>query len=303
MNDGVLFTLCPFILPMRGICPMNPDTELNMMDNELAPQLLNKEEAGSSTAADLLPWQDWDAIGIGWDVRGWQGKAQAVALVGWRREEESLHWLGVSPLFRLSSRSAPDIHSLLMPLLKDKSRVETLLRHPRLALGIDAPLAFPRAFTALLRGEDISISIPEREIDNPYAYRDCERWIHAHYRKKPLSASFDRLGNNATLALAMLPALAPLQLVPRQRSAAPRALLEVYPALAKQGGKRACAGHGIHALLPEALQPGTDQYDAALCALMALQYAAGDKVKALPPLQAPPADFPLDEGWMYHFVP
>ena len=172
-----------------------------------------------------------------------------------------------------------------------------------LAIGIDAPLAFPRAFCALLAGQGAAVPVPEREIDNPYAYRDCERWIHERYGKKPLSASFDRLGNNASLALVMVAALAPLVRVPQQAPVAARALLEVYPALAKQGGKRACAEPGIHALLPETLQPGTDQYDAALCALMALQYAAGDKVKALPPLQAPPADFPRDEGWIYHFVP
>ncbi len=282
---------------------MSPNTERNIMDNEGESVASHGDEHHSHLAPDMLPWHHWDAIGIGWDVRGWQGKAQAVALAGWRREDDSLHWLGVSPLFRLSSRGAADIFSLLMPLLKSKARCDELLSHPRFALGMDAPLAFPRGFTALLRGEVQQIAIPAREIDNPYAYRDCERWLHERYGKKPLSASFDRLGNNATLALAMAPALTPLQRVPQQVPAAPRALLEVYPALAKQGGRASCARPEIHLLLPKTLQPGTDQYDAALCALMALQYAAGDKVKALPPLQGPPADFPLDEGWIYHFVP
>ena len=43
--------------------------------------------------------------------------------------------------------------------------------------------------------------------------------------------------HNATLALAMLPRLADLQLVPKQQPQADRAVLEVYPALAKVGGK------------------------------------------------------------------
>ncbi|MCV5480433.1 hypothetical protein OFN48_34325, partial [Escherichia coli] len=72
---------------------------------------------------------------------------------------------------------------------------------PQLALGIDAPLAFPRALRDLLNGQPHSCAVPEREIDNPYAYRDCERWLYQQYGKKPLSATFDRLGNNATLAL------------------------------------------------------------------------------------------------------
>ena len=49
-----------------------------------------------------------DAIGIGWDVRGWQGNAQVVAVVGWQARTQQLHWLGVSPLFRLSSSGSRD---------------------------------------------------------------------------------------------------------------------------------------------------------------------------------------------------
>lgn len=82
-----------------------------------------------------------------------------------------------------------------------------VLACPRLALGIDAPLAFPRALGNLLAGRGVECAVPQREIDNPYAYRDCERWLHQQYGKKPLSATFDRLGNNATLALSMLPRL------------------------------------------------------------------------------------------------
>lgn len=61
------------------------------------------------------------AIGIGWDVRGWQGSAQAVAVVGWQAESNRLHWLGVSPLFRLSSRVAPDLAALLRPALQNEA--------------------------------------------------------------------------------------------------------------------------------------------------------------------------------------
>ncbi|MGU5769062.1 DUF429 domain-containing protein [Aeromonas sp. YN13HZO-058] len=242
------------------------------------------------------------AIGIGWDVRGWQGSAQAVAVVGWLADTNSLHWLGVSPLFRLSSRVAPDLAALLRPALQDEAVLEQVEACPYLALGIDAPLAFPRALRDLLNGQPLSCVVPEREIDNPYAYRDCERWLYQQYGKKPLSATFDRLGNNATLALSMLPQLSDLQLVPKGQEQASRAVLEVYPALAKVGGKASPARPELAALLPEDLLVGTDRYDAALCALMALQYAAGGKVTVLPTLVQPPSDMPRDEGWVYHFA-
>ncbi|MFC5707192.1 DUF429 domain-containing protein [Aeromonas eucrenophila] len=243
-----------------------------------------------------------DAIGIGWDVRGWQGNAQAVAVVGWQAREQRLCWLGVSPLFRLSSRVAPDLDALLRPALQDEIGLMQVLACPQLALGIDAPLAFPRAFAELLAGRGAPCAVPQREIDNPYAYRDCERWLHQQYGKKPLSATFDRLGNNATLALSMLPRLADLQLVPSRTLEADRAVLEVYPALAKVAGKASMARGEIADQLPSDLVPGTDRYDAALCALMALQYAAKGAVTSLPPLVSAPADFPLDEGWVYHFA-
>lgn len=159
---------------------------------------------------------------------------------------------------------------------------------------------FPVPSASCWRG--VECAVPQREIDNPYAYRDCERWLHQQYGKKPLSATFDRLGNNATLALSMLPRLGDLLLVPRQQPHADRAVLEVYPALAKVAGKASPARAEIVASLPPDVVAGTDRYDAALCALMALQYAAGGAVVSLPDLVSAPSDFPLDEGWVYHFA-
>ncbi|MEJ6114491.1 DUF429 domain-containing protein [Aeromonas salmonicida] len=249
-----------------------------------------------------MTMEHMDAIGIGWDVRGWQGNAQAVAVVGWQAREPRLHWFGVSPLFRLSSRVAPDLDALLRPALQDEMSLMQVLACPQLALGIDAPLAFPRALGDLLAGRATECAVPQREIDNPYAYRDCERWLHRQYGKKPLSATFDRLGNNATLALSMLPRLGDLQLVPKLQSQADRAVLEVYPALAKVGGKASAVRAELQPHLPAELATGTDRYDAAICALMALQYAAKGTVSLLPPLIQAPADMVLDEGWVYHFA-
>lgn len=184
-----------------------------------------------------MTMEHMDAIGIGWDVRGWQGNAQAVAVVGWQAREQRLHWFGVSPLFRLSSRVAPDLDALLRPALQDEMSLMQVLACPQLALGIDAPLAFPRALGDLLAGRAT----------------EC-------------------------------------------------AVLEVYPALAKVGGKASAVRAELQPHLPAELATGTDRYDAAICALMALQYAAKGTVSLLPPLIQAPADMVLDEGWVYHFA-
>lgn len=95
-------------------------------------------------------------------MRGWQGSAQTVAVVGWQAGSNSLHWLWVSPLFRLSSHVAPDLAALLRPALQDEAVLAQIEACPQLALGIDAPLAFPRALRDLLNGQPYSCAAPER---------------------------------------------------------------------------------------------------------------------------------------------
>lgn len=243
----------------------------------------------------------FDAIGVGWDVGGWQGRAQAVAVVGWRRGQAPV-WLGISPAFRLSSRQTPDLLALLAPALHDAALTQRVAASPVLTLGIDAPLAFPRALGLLLSSGQGPCQVPVAEIDNPYAYRECERWIYQRYGKKPLSASFDRLGNNATLAMALLPRLG-LEVQPMQGMSGRRAAIEVYPALAKMAGKGSRASDALSALLPPDLAPGTHSYDAALCALMALQHASGNDCDVLPTLLGPQCHelSDISEGWIYHF--
>ncbi|MDO2949818.1 DUF429 domain-containing protein [Aeromonas simiae] len=243
----------------------------------------------------------FDAIGLGWDVGGWQGQSQAIAAVGWRRGEP-LQWLGISTAFRLSSRSTPTLAHLLMPALRSEERLSWVLSAPAVTLGVDAPLAFPRALCALLQGQETAPPlIPEREIDNPYAYRECERWLHQHYGKKPLSASFDRLGNNATLAMTLLRSWN-IPILPVQPQQEGMVAIETYPALAKPNGRRGQATSALHALLPKDVIAGSDPYDAALCALMALQHAAGGRCDALPSLVFAPPEMLKEEGWIYHFA-
>jgi hypothetical protein len=121
-----------------------------------------------------------------------------------------------------------------------------------------------------------------------------------------MSASFDKLGNNATLAITLTALLQQqgFSLLPQQQETAELAMLEAYPAMMKQQFRStAPATAAFSPLLPAELQPGNDSYDAALCALMALAHASEGRCSLLPPLVMPPAGLPRDEGWIYHFEP
>lgn len=72
-----------------------------------------------------------------------------------------------------------------------------------LVVAIDAPLGFPRAFVRFLSGDEpAEILCPDREIESLLAYREKDRHVYGVFGKKPLSAAFDKLGNNATVAMA-----------------------------------------------------------------------------------------------------
>lgn len=239
-------------------------------------------------------------VALGWDVRGWRGDKQAVAVarvVGGR----DLEWLGVSPYFRFPADEPLGLESLLHPL-REPNVFDAVGEADRLVVAIDAPLSFPVAFGRLLRHERQDLTPPTREIDNLLAYRDCERWIQREFGK-PLSASFDKLGNNATLAIAMTHQLRRegFSIRPFDRKDGEREVIEVYPRTAKAGPtKESPVIQPLMRLLPTGLKPGTDKYDAAICALLGLVFAGFGRSLGLPDLVGPdPEQFEEDEGWIY----
>jgi predicted nuclease with RNAse H fold len=176
-----------------------------------------------------------------------------------------------------------------------------------LIIAIDAPLAFPRAFRGLINGTISDIPVTGAEIENTLAYRSCERRVAERYGKKPLSAPFDKLGNNATLAIAVANKLSKdgFHVVPQEAVASERSVIEVYPALAKTGLDSATpAIPALHHFLPSSVRVGTDQYDAAICALLGILYGGGGPALGLPTLENFADDFPdLDEGWIFSLPP
>ena len=74
-------------------------------------------------------------------------------------------------------------------------------------IGIDAPLGWPAEFVRLV-GRAPNHARPYLppaggEFESRLAYRYTDRAVHRRCGKKPLSAAFDKLGNNATKAIAV----------------------------------------------------------------------------------------------------
>ena len=241
-------------------------------------------------------------VAIGWDVRGWCSREQAVAVLAFDTPGGQPVWLGVSGPFQLTAGETLGLAALLKPLL-DTQQQAAVRAAESVVIGIDAPLAFPRPLVDLLAGEAWTACCPPaREITNPLAYRDCERWIHAQFHKKPLSATFDRIGNNATLAMCMVRALQAegFALVPQQAATAGHAVIEVYPGIVKRGRKKVDpAIRPLQQHLPAALEPGTDAYDAAICALLTASWAGQGGQLGLPATTGPEPGFDPAEGWIY----
>jgi hypothetical protein len=236
---------------------------------------------------------------IGWDVRGWMSSNQAVAVLA--KNGQDLEWLGLADRFRLSSQNGLSLSSLLIPSLDDWT-LSAISDRTEVIIAIDAPLGFSTEFRALLNGHGTLVEPPKSEIENPFAHRACEQWIYEEYGKKPLSASFDKLGNNASLAMSVSSALKRerFSVVPQDGTFTRKSIIEVYPALAKVGMKRRSGAiPPLATILPSELQPGTDIYDAAICALLgAVQMGWGQEL-GIPGLVQPLQGFDTAEGWIY----
>lgn len=241
-------------------------------------------------------------IAIGWDVRGWRSRDQAVAVASIESQGGELKWLGVSGQFQFEPCKPLALSSLLEPAIGNQLS-DAELRGATVVIGIDAPLAFPKSFISLMNSENgLNKYPPDKEINNIFAYRDCERWVSEQFSKKPLSAPFDKLGNNATLAMCLTQNLRSegYQLVPQEVASSNHAVIEVYPGIIKRGKKKVDrAIESVDRHIPRNLVPGTDQYDAAICVIVALVYAGNGVDLGLPDVVGPVPTCDVSEGWIY----
>ena len=253
-------------------------------------------------------------LGLGWDVGGWMGRKNAVAAVRWS-PRGGLQWLGPPVTFRIPRASGSDYPLTPARLLRLATSEDVSLdAFDRIAIAVDAPLGYPADYQALVQGKRVrrsELASPSKEIESHFAYRATERYIFDEFQKKPLSAPFDKLGNNATVAIAHARAwrarkfaLVPQDDKPRAR----RVIFEVYPALVKspsRRGRNPKAQARFHRLLYPGLRSGTDEYDAAICAVLAVAFYAGGR-GGLPPLEKPPrsqSKLAAKEGWIYYVSP
>ena len=237
-------------------------------------------------------------ISIGWDVRGWRGTQQAVAVL--KISNDQLEW-SISRDFQFEANRPLSLSSLLEPALGVNYQAY-IHDADKIIIGIDAPLAFSKEFLHLLNDGSSEFLPTESQITNLLAFRRCEHWIKETYGKMPLSASFDKLGNGATLVIAMAHSLKKegYQLLPQAALDADKAIIEVYPGIHKVEPNRASiAIQPIHQHIPSDCLPGTDQYDAAICAITAAIHAGAGAQLNLPALAAYQSSFDPAEGWVY----
>lgn len=238
-------------------------------------------------------------VGLGWDVGGWMGKKQGIAAVQWNRGE--VRWLYTPKTTKLPKSGVflpTDFYESIDMDNKDQSIV----------VGIDAPLGYPAIFSRLVSGEYPSFDMPQSEINNRYAYRDTERFIYSQFNKKPLSATFDKLGNNTSLAVTTVRmwclqygfSLNPFG----SDTETQRKIIEVYPALLKSSSLSQTYSR-LQKLVPIEYNLSSDSYDAAMCALLALAYGLGGLDQEFPRIMEPPHNWNgvPSEGWIYYPVP
>jgi len=263
------------------------------------------------------PATDDPVLYIGWDVGGWEGCHDGLAVLRWSRAG------------RLERCGQPKRLRLRESIAKREFSIASLLKAcdapgswGRVVVGIDAPLGWPVEFARLIRGglsdRGGYVPGPGGEIENRLAYRLCDRVIYRRCRKKPLSAAFDRLGGNASKAMVgcrLLSASDGAVLVPQGGVAGRVTLCEAYPALWKEGtSRKGCVCSEALAVLgrDDLPEPGTDELDAVLCALTAACYdnQADGLGKPLPELYLPEdewaaseehgvAELVAQEGWAY----
>jgi len=243
-------------------------------------------------------------LALGWDVGGWMGAKHGWAMCK-LTEDGRLEWPYAPVELSIGPSGGFDLGDIVRRLSGSN---ESIGADHKIVVAIDAPLGFPIHFRKLLDGGRVDVPFPGREIDSQLAYRETDRHIHATFGKKPLSAAFDKLGNNATVAMVHARrwcdadgfSVRPLT----EGGDSDREIIEVYPALVKDPRSGEVKGR-LSELLPPELKSGTDAYDAAICALHAARFAAAEAFDSLSPLVGPTrvTEAIAEEGWIYHFPP
>lgn len=211
---------------------------------------------------------------IGCDMGGWHTKNGDALAVCWWNGKQWGQWC-------ISGHHFYPVHKSVKDLFDKLSGLDA-----KTVIAIDAALAWPLSFSKLVASADTASHIPSFEptadMNNPYLYRETERFIRDRHNLHPLSAAGDKFGNNSSkgqsLAAWFNTTLVELYRPPFSKASIADAnnhrssLIEVYPAASMRS-------HAFRNLKwPDDNQKMSeigisDLNDAKRCALTAVCYA------------------------------
>jgi len=230
---------------------------------------------------------------IGWDVGGWNCDKNRVSRDAIVMLDDELQLIGVPwhGNLRTTINECITTESWLKALFK-LCRA-TFPEGPFDAImAIDTPLGFSQEFTQLVT-ELKSVDKIDRSGENPYLFRQTERYLFAH-GLRPLSPIKDMIGSQATKGIHVLGKYAPHSFeCGIWTDGSLLTCIETYPSGCKQSDL-------IHTHLREIERTDTDlnlhqdEQDALICALIAYLFAfRRDR------LTRPPEEIPNQEGWIW----
>jgi len=238
---------------------------------------------------------------VGWDVGGWNCDANPASRDALVVLDAALNLVGTPwrGNLRTTLNDAHNTRDLIERLLGLCQLQAQGAEH--VVMAIDTPLALPSALLALARGD--AVSALGRSQENPYLYRETERWLFQR-GITPLSPIKDMIGSQATKGMHLLARFAPHIAACGQWQSDDQTLtvVEGYPSPAKRSPafaalrQRVSMPVSLEAMLHQPTPKQQDIQDAWLCAMLAwsLPHAAQN-------VAWPPATMPAEEGWI--FVP
>ena len=227
-------------------------------------------------------------IGVGWDVGGWNcdnnsKSRDALVIVGAHGELLGQPWRGNLRHVINEAASTAEFLAKVFALCRLASGFST----SSVTVAIDAPLCFPASLIALLTEGRTERNLGDSAA-NPYLYRFTERRL-ATSHNVPLSTVKDMIGSQSSKAIHAIAKFAPtIQSLGIWSDGGTTRFIETYPAACR----RRVVGSEKLGLI--GLIGHNDIIDAGVCALIAHRFATAPQT-----LEAPPAEAPATEGWIW----
>lgn len=233
-----------------------------------------------------------DQVFIGWDVGGWNcdknpTSRDALVVLDATGSKIGQPWRGNLRQIINAATTAADFLTAILALCKLTPPMGTT----KATIAIDAPLGFPAAFAQLITG-GAPLDQIGRSHENPYLYRLTERRL-TDEGLSALSAVKDMIGSQSTKAMHTVARFTKMIAPGVWSDGAQLTLIETYPALCRARAR------GVFPELDKPINgPRADIMDAEVCAHIAHAF-----VLRRDWLEAPPADAPVSEGWIWAPLP